>query len=403
VTVGGTSRWDIRNTGGIASLTTGNNPYKITKVETNQVSLVGVTTIDAALGDIEIQEGNFSVQTTTTQLGNENSMITVNGGATLGLFGLNATPLKKIITLHDGARVWSENGSNIIGVAGSGQITLEGTAIFDVAAAGTAPQLTVNSEMGGAGGFVKIGTGRMVMAGSFNGYSGPTVVSNGTLLVDGIYSEFATYTVRGGTLGGVGIINGPVVVEAGGSLAPGNVATPIGTLSIANSVTLGGTNVMDLNKTSGTLTSDFVQQITALTLGGTLRLNITGDPLAEGDAFTLYGFNSASGSFSSIIPATPGANLKWDTSALATSGILQVASAELKFSTISRTDGSVGMSGSGGSPGAPFKIVTSTDIAAPLASWTEVAAGTFDTSGNFSVTIPIDPNTPQRFFLIQLP
>jgi autotransporter-associated beta strand protein len=404
VTFGGTSRWDIRNTGGAAGLSTMGNAYKLTKVGTNQVSLVGVTNVDAALGDIEIREGTFSVQTTTGQLGNPNSTLTVHGGATLGLFGLNAIPLQKLITLQEGARVWSENGSNVISTVGVGQINLEGTAIFDAAAAGTAPQLTVNAELVGSGGLVKIGSGRMVMAGGFNGYQGQTIVSNGTLLVDGNYTEFGSFTVRGGTLGGVGnIAAAPVIIEANGSLAPGSVATPIGTLSFGNSVTLGGTNVMDVDKTGGGISSDFMARIDALTLGGRLRLNITGEPLAEGDTIQLYGFNSASGSFSAIIPATPGPNLKWDTSALNSSGVLVVTSSRPRFGTISRSDGNVVMSGSGGSSGGTFNILTSTDIAAPLSSWTQVATGTFDGSGNFSVTLAIDPNTPQRFFLIQLP
>jgi autotransporter-associated beta strand protein len=402
VTFGGTSRWDIRNTGAGTSLSTMGNPYKITKVGSNQVSLVSATNIDGALGDIEIREGTFSLQLTTAQVGNPNSTLTVHGGATLGLFGLNANPLQKLITLQEGARVWSENGSNIISTVGAGQINLEGTAIFDVAAAGTAPQLTVNAELVGAGGMVKIGAGRMVIAGAFNGYQGQTIVSNGTLLVDGNYTEFGNFSVRGGTLGGVGNIAGPVVVEANGSLAPGSVASPLGTLSFANSVALGGTNIMDVDKTGGAITSDFMARIDALTLGGTLRLNLTGEALADGDSIPLYGFNSASGSFSSIIPATPGPNLKWDTSALTSSGALLVAGSRPEFSTVSRSDGNIVMGGSGGSSGAAFRILMSPDIAAPLSSWTQVASGTFDASGNFNVTVPID-DAPQRFFLIQLP
>src|SRR5262249_49903586 len=70
-TFGGANRWDIRNTGGSATLTTtpAGSAFNITKVGPNQVSLVGVTTIEPNLGDIDIQEGSFAIQTTTVQVG----------------------------------------------------------------------------------------------------------------------------------------------------------------------------------------------------------------------------------------------------------------------------------------------------------------------------------------------
>jgi hypothetical protein len=67
-TFGGSSRWDIR-AGTVASLDTGGQPYNITKTGTNQVSLVSITNIDAALADIDIQQGTFALQNFTGQLG----------------------------------------------------------------------------------------------------------------------------------------------------------------------------------------------------------------------------------------------------------------------------------------------------------------------------------------------
>src|SRR5262249_40950510 len=52
-------RWDIR--GATSQLSTGGNPFKITKVGSNQVSLVNVT-VDPALGDIDVQGGRFSYE-----------------------------------------------------------------------------------------------------------------------------------------------------------------------------------------------------------------------------------------------------------------------------------------------------------------------------------------------------
>jgi autotransporter-associated beta strand protein len=83
-TFGGTGRWDIR--GGLALLSTGGNPFSITKVGPNQVSLVGVG-VDGALSNIFVQGGAFSVETTTTTLGNPLGTVAVSPGATLQFFG----------------------------------------------------------------------------------------------------------------------------------------------------------------------------------------------------------------------------------------------------------------------------------------------------------------------------
>src|SRR5580765_4531954 len=92
VTFGGSARWDIR-AGTVSSLDTGGQPFNITKVGTNQVSLVSITNVDAALGDIDIQQGTFSVQNNTGQLGDPSKTITVRTNATLDLFALNLFPL----------------------------------------------------------------------------------------------------------------------------------------------------------------------------------------------------------------------------------------------------------------------------------------------------------------------
>lgn len=400
---GGTSRWDIRtNASGAGILSTEGNAHKIIKVGTNQVSLVGVD-VDPALGDIEIREGTLSVQTTSSQVGNSAAALTVHGGATLGLFNLNANPFHKAIALRQGATLWNENGVSVV----NGQIILEGTAFINAANAGTTPSLNINAEFAGPGGLIKIGSGAMVMAGPFNAYSGATVVSNGTLYVDGSYSDITTgsFTVQGGTLGGTGAITAPVTINLGGALAPGSVGMPIGTLTIGNAVTLSGTTRMDVEKAAGAIANDFLFGVSTLQLGGTLQLNLTGEPLVVGDAFTLFNFNNASGSFSSITPATPGPGLVWNTSSLTANGTLSVAAftSRPEFGTVLKSADAIVMNGSNGPPGATYYVLSSTNIATPLSAWTPVLTNAFDANGNFSATNLIDPATPQRFFLLQAP
>jgi len=51
-------------------------PYNVTKVGTNQVSMVGVT-IDPLLGNIDVQNGLFSFETTSTGLGDPTKTLTL--------------------------------------------------------------------------------------------------------------------------------------------------------------------------------------------------------------------------------------------------------------------------------------------------------------------------------------
>src|SRR5262249_26331760 len=95
-TFGGTGRWDIR--GGVAALSTGGVAYNLTKTGLNQFSLVGAA-VDSTLGNINILQGTFSAETTTSSLGNPAGMLTVAAGATFQLFGA-ATAFDKVFVFN---------------------------------------------------------------------------------------------------------------------------------------------------------------------------------------------------------------------------------------------------------------------------------------------------------------
>ena len=116
---------------------------------------------------------------------------------------------------------------------------------------------------------------------SVNTYTGLTIVSNGTLLVNGIVAN--PVTVAAGTVGVRGKIMGAVTVNPLGILAPGNAA--IGTLT-NNTMTLLGTTVAQISRNSGVLTSDKVVGLTTLNYGGALIVTNAGpDALQIGDTF----------------------------------------------------------------------------------------------------------------------
>ena len=83
------------------------------------------------------------------------------------------------------------------------------------------------------GGIQKQGDGVLELAGS-NMYQNVTIVTNGTLLVNGYLNVggAAVTVYSGATLGGTGIINRAVSVQDGGSIWPGDLGS--GTLTVSN-------------------------------------------------------------------------------------------------------------------------------------------------------------------------
>jgi uncharacterized repeat protein (TIGR02543 family) len=162
----------------------------------------------------------------------------------------------------------------------------------------TSTPLSVSNVISGTGTVLKIGADVLTLVGA-NTYSGGTTVSNGTLAVNGSLTSAANaVTVAGGTLGGTGTIAGPVTVGTNGILAPG---TSVGTLTINNTLTLQGTNVMEIGRNGAVLTNDLVTGLTTVTYGGTLVVtNIGSSDLQVGDTFQLFAASTRSGSFTTI-------------------------------------------------------------------------------------------------------
>jgi hypothetical protein len=263
--------------------------------------------------------------------------------------------------------------------------------------------MTFNGPISGTGALIKsIDTNTVILVGT-NSYLGTTTVNGGGLMIDGLGST-NSITVAGGTFGGLGFVRGAVTVQAGGTLSPGDLANPMGTLSISNSLTLGGTNAMDVTKAGPVFTTDLITNVTSLTFGGTLRLAVTGDPLAVGDAIKLFSFNSASGSFTAFDPPTPADGLVWDTSTLRTDGNIRVSvapAAQPQFSSISLSGNQLVLSGTNGTTSGNYYVLASTNVALPLSSWTSIRTDAF-VNGNFSFTNTIDPNLKRQFYVIQL-
>jgi hypothetical protein len=138
----------------------------------------------------------------------------------------------------------------------------------------------------------------------------------------------AGLTITNATLAGIGTIAGAVTIPTGSVLQPGtfdySYGYTIGTLGVG-SLTLrpGSTSRFKLNNDYPS--NDRVNLSGSVTYGGTLVLTNYGfTPLAPGNAFKIFNASSYSGTFSSIVPATPALGLLWDTNTLATDGTIRV-------------------------------------------------------------------------------
>lgn len=180
-----------------------------------------------------------------------------------------------------------------------------------------------NKSYKGVTSIVKEGNGFWKLTGA-NIYSGTTTVKDGTLIVNGVQTGTGKVTVMNeATLAGKGTMPAVVEVQSGASVSPGDIAvsaTNIGTFTLGTLNMLVGSQAnIDINRT--TSTADKIAATGAVTLNGTLNLSITG-ALQAGDQFTLFTGSSVTGSFSQIIPATPGLGLMWQLSG----GVLKVVS-----------------------------------------------------------------------------
>lgn len=407
-TLGGNGRWDVRGAG--ASLSTEGNAYNLTKTGNNQISFVGVA-VDPAFGNVDVQQGTFSFETSSTA-GDPTRTFAVQGGAVLQFFNLTQ-PLDKRIALTN-ASINNDSGANNIIV---GPVVMDGFCTLDVDGGST---LTLSNTLSGVAALNKVEAGTLNLTDA--SFVGDTTISAGTiaLLGNAVLAGSPNINVNAGgldvsgrvdgrlnllsgqTLSGNGTVTGDLLTAASSSVAPG--IGYIGRLSVSGGATLGGLITMDVDKFTST---NDVLSAGSLQYGGTLQLINFSEPYGAGNTFKLFSASSYAGAFTTIDPATPGAGLVWDTSNLAVNGTLRVASAAPlpppDIVTFTYTGLDVTLSGTNGPAYGTYQLLTTTDAAQPVANWTVAATGYFDVGGNFSVNLPVNASEAQRYFVIRVP
>ena len=83
--------------------------------------------------------------------------------------------------------------------------------------------------------------------------------------------------------------------------------------------------------------------------------------------------------------------------------IVEIVSTPLITQAITRVGGQVIINGAGGLAGATSRILTTTNVAVPVAQWTPMVTNQFNVGGVFGYTNVIQPNTPARYFRVSMP
>ncbi|WP_230979579.1 autotransporter outer membrane beta-barrel domain-containing protein [Steroidobacter gossypii] len=208
-------------------------------------------------------------------LGDGDDVLTINTGATIGFTGvfdagaatadrfvlsgtgsddLDASLLGTAFQNFDGFhkegvgtwrltgtsdRDWTVSEGTLIGDSASfgGDIANAATVIFDQTVDGT-----YGGVVSGSGTLIKQSAGTLIVSG-IHTFTGSTQVAAGTLQVDGTLPGTTT-VASGAILSGIGSVANVMTVP-GGFVAPGNAATPFGTLTLAGDYAGTGTIRID--------------------------------------------------------------------------------------------------------------------------------------------------------------
>jgi autotransporter-associated beta strand protein len=379
---------------------------------TRIVSPNALANVPVTPGSATIVQGNNNAGYSTLQLDGSAGPITLaqefavncrnNANPNIQNLAGNNTLSGNISLNVGGANVYFQSDAGQLIFSGTNQYVGTATAGRTYNFTGAGDHLVSGPILNGANGapisLAKSGAGTLTLS-SDNGYANTTTINEGVLNVTGSINSTGGVYVVGGTLGGTGTINDEVTVQSGGTLAPG---TSIGTLTVNGALILAGDLSVEVNKALSP-NSDRVVVSGAINSGSGNRVTVRnlGSALAVGDTFTLFSQPLSLGGAMTVV----GEGVVWNNN-LAVNGTISVASLAIPHPVINSI-GVVGtdlvFSGTNGSSGGAFDIVSSTDVLLPLSSWVLETSGTFDGSGNFSVTIPISASVPRKFYSVRLP
>ncbi len=242
---------------------------------------------DQSLDTVTLSGTNTYTGTTTINGGG----LAVSNGAAIADTGavILADAFGATFTVQNSETIGSLRGGGETG----GDVIIASGQTLTVAETGSQ---TFAGIIGDAGGLAKTGVGTLTLTGT-NTYTGPTSVTGGQLVVNGSSSDSAHTVGSGGTLGGSGTV-GALVVQNGGTIAPGN--SP-GILNVVGNTTwLNGGNynwqVLDADGVAGTgwdqLAITGALDLSNLTAGG-FNVNVWSLSTFSGTTGNALNFNAS--------------------------------------------------------------------------------------------------------------
>jgi len=404
-TIAATGRWDLHAGGTVAG-----NGFNLTKIGAGQIWLPAGG--DTGFENINLLAGVLGFQNQAT-FGDPAGTLTAGPGTILGLWA-EIPQLNKNLVLTNGATFDSAGGSNSF----AGTLTLYGNNTIVMRT-----DLGLACNIGGPGGFAAVtndalgaAAGHSLWLYGANTYSGPTYVRAGSTVVVASGSSLGSSSLVQVDSGAKLNLSAPVVLNLGSgqtvsgngtilggglSFGPGSIlaVTPAGgTLTMTGDLTFqgGSTNKVTLNKT--TITNTAVIGLNSVTMGGTLVIANTGSALAGGDQFQLFTAASYAGSFTNIVPSTPGAGMSWDTNALATGKLGVIVSVNTTPTNIVTqvSNNQLTLSWPADHIGWTLQVQTNSTGTGLGTNWVSVAGS----SATNQMVLPIDPNNGAVFFRI---
>jgi autotransporter-associated beta strand protein len=355
-------------------------------IQSSWASAITVPGQISGYGGLGVPWGNGSVvlsgansYTGATTIGTTGNAYSNNASAnpTLQLGNANALPQTDLIfgaSANNNIATLDMNGYNATVSALAGGAN----AVVDIVSAGGTSTLTVgatniNSTFSGVstfGGVIRNTTGTVAL----------NKIGSGTNTLSG------ANTYGGGTI----VTTGTLVAQGDGALGSGNV-----TVSAGSTLQLGG----------GTVNSYINAYASLLIQSGANPVNLafTGSPdLIAGLSFNGGATFQATGTWGST---SSGAANQDNTHFSGTGKLLVVAAVTQPVITaVSLTAGGGGLvfSGTNGTPTVGFFVLSTTNLALPLADWIKVTNGTYGSLGSFTVTNPVNPAIPQ-FYILSTP
>jgi hypothetical protein len=383
-------------------------------------------TVDHSLGTLDGTTGTGTNTFRGIEIGGANngqansaSGFSMRGGQTNGLVRVNSPRQFRAFAL--GNNVANKTNTYVISGAGS-----------SMELNGYRADLVIGAEVNGNGlaSFTVLDNAKVSVEGNVRGGQASSAAiqvfdfQSGTLAARGIESvglrapgdpAGGTFKNNGGTLapGGIGI--------PGQTIVYGNINLAAGVLDID----IGGTNRANAFTNAGNF-YDSMDVTTNATLGGSLTVRlVNGFAPSATDQFDIITLNASgggtvSGTFNNLVTGgpglgrvavanQPGASFRVNLNSFGTAVYLNDyqagGSSQPTITSVAVQGGNLVLQGtnSTGTAGGAYSILSSTNVAAPLATWTSVVTDVFQSGGAFSNAIPINPAQPRAFYSLQLP